>query len=155
MKKLAVFVAIVCMTLSLAACGAQKNDLDIGQTMVKKGDCAGAAPYLEKTIAQPDALLDLALAYFLKGKCADTAGDVAGAYENFYAAKIVACYSVAHDEHINLNTYGRSEYCERILPEMLKRLEPKLGKEKADAIRTKVDTVLNARYLERFYKPTN
>lgn len=98
--------------------------------------------------------MDLALAYFLKGKCAEKSGDAAGAYKNYYAAKLVACYSVAHDEHINLNTYGRSEYCQVIIPKMLKALEPKVGKDKVAAIRAEIDKKLEARYLERFYKPT-
>lgn len=154
MKKIAVFAALLMLVLSLAACGAQKNDLDIGDDLYKQGDCVGAAPHLDATIAKPDQIMDLALAYFLKGKCAEKSGDAAAAYENFYAAKRVACYSVAHDEHINLNTYGRSEYCQVILPRMLKGLEPQVGTDKVKAIRAKVDKTLEDRYLERFYTPS-
>lgn len=153
MKKLLVLTTIIAMGLLLAGCGAgQKNELDVGHELVKKGDCAGASPYLEDTIAQPDDILDLAYAYFLKGKCAEKTGDAAAAYENYYAAKIVACYAVSHDLHANLNTYGRSEFCERIIPDMLIKLEPDVGAEKVKAIRSKVDAILNARYMERFYK---
>lgn len=150
MKKVTVLLAIFAMTLLLAACGAQKNELDMGHDLVKQGDCAGAAPYLNDTIAAPDDLMDMAYAYFLKGKCAEKAGDAATAYENYYAAKIVACYSVAHDVHVNLNTYGRSEYCQKIIPEMLAKLAPDAGN--VDAIEEKVDKTLHAKYLERFAK---
>lgn len=152
MKKMILVVTILVMGLMLAACGAQKNELDTGYDLFKAGDCAGAAPYLDDTIAAPDDLLDLAYAYFIKGKCAEKSGDVAAAYENYYAAKIVACYSVAHDTHVNLNTYARSEYCQKILPEMLDKLAPSVGVDKVKDIRTKVDSTLHARYLERFAK---
>lgn len=156
MKKLTVFVVIIAMGVLLAACGGQKNGLDVGSDLVKKGDCAGAAPYLEETIVAPDDLMDLGYAYFLKGKCAEEAGDAAKAYENYYAAKIVACYAVANDTHINLNTYGRSEFCEVIIPGMLKKLAPKVGDAtKVEAITDKVDSKLHARYLERFAKKNN
>ena len=151
MKKVTVLLAIFAMTLLLAACGAQKNELDLGHDLVKQGDCAGAAPYLDDTIAAPDDLPDLAYAYFLKGKCAEKAGNAAVAYENYYAAKIVACYIVSHDtQHVNLNTFGRSEYCQRIIPEMLAKLAPDAGN--VDAIEEKVDKILHGRYLERFAK---
>ena len=151
MKKLVVLIAILTMGLRLAGCGTHMNELDTGHALVKDGDCAGAAPYLEDTIAQPDDILDLGYAYFLKGKCAEKAGNAALAYENYYAAKIVACYAVAHDTHANLNTYGRSEFCEKIIPEMLEKLAPKVGEaSKVEAIVDKVDATLNARYMERF-----
>lgn len=153
MKKLIVCVAIIAMTMLLAACGAHKNELDTGHALVKQGDCAGAAPYLEDTIAAPDDLMDMAYAYFLKGKCAENAGDAAMAYENYYAAKIVSCYAVANDTHVNLNTYARSEYCQKIIPEMLAKLAPDAGN--VEAIKDKVDKALHARYLERFAKGTN
>lgn len=153
MKKMMLLVTFLIMGLTLAACGAQKNELDIGHELAKKGDCVGATPYLEDTIAAPDNLMDLGYAYFIMGKCADKAGNAAMAYENLYAAKIVACYSVAHDTHINLNTYGRSEFCEKIIPEMLDRLAPDAGD--IEAIKDKVDKVLHARYLERFAKGTD
>lgn len=151
MKKMVVLFAILAMGLLLGACGVQKNALDVGHDFVKAGDCAGATPYLDQTIAQPDDISDLAYAYFLKGKCAEKAGDAAAAYENYYAAKIVACYAVAHDTHVNLNTYGRSEFCEKIIPDMLKKLAPQVGEtSKVEAIVDKVDAILNARYMERF-----
>ena len=151
MKKLVVLAGILTMGLMLAGCGTHMNELDKGHTLVKDGDCAGAASYLEDTIAQPDDIADLAYAYFLKGKCAEKAGNAASAYENYYAAKIVACYAVAHDTHVNLNTYGRSEFCQKIIPEMLDKLAPAVGgPAKVEAITDKVDAVLNARYMERF-----
>ena len=151
MKKLVVLAGVLTMGLMLAGCGTHMNELDKGYTLVKDGDCAGAAPYLEDTIAQPDDIADLAYAYFLKGKCAEKTGNAASAYENYYAAKIVACYAVAHDTHVNLNTYGRSEFCQKIIPEMLAKLAPAVGgPAKVEAITDKVDAVLNARYMERF-----
>ncbi|MBI9079000.1 MAG: hypothetical protein JEY79_04575 [Pseudodesulfovibrio sp.] len=151
MKKLIVLVAVVALGLMLGGCGAQKNELDKGYTLVQAGDCAGAGPYLEDTIANPDGIMDLAYAYFLKGKCAEKAGDAAMAYENYYASKIVACYAVSNDIHVNLNTYGRSEFCERIIPQMLKKIAPDVGEaSKVEAITDKVDGILTARYMERF-----
>lgn len=153
MKKLLVLTTIIALGLLLAGCGAtQKTQLDVGQALVNSGDCAGAAPYLEDTIAQPDDILDLAYAYFLKGRCAEKANNAAAAYENFYAAKIVGCYAVAHDIHANLDTYARSDFCQRIIPDMLAKIEPKVGAEKVKKITTKVDGILNARYMEQFYK---
>ena len=151
MKKIAVFAAFVLLLLSLAAC-AQKTDLDIGDEMVKSGNCAGAMPHLDATIAQPQQIMDMALAYFLKGKCAKDSGDIADAYKNYYAAKKVACYAVAHETYTNLNTYGRNEYCDRIIPKMLAELEPQLGKDKVASIRAAVDKKLEDRYLKRFVK---
>ncbi|QJB54884.1 tetratricopeptide repeat protein [Pseudodesulfovibrio sp. zrk46] len=150
MKKVTFLLAVFAMTLLLTACGAQKNELDIGHDLVKQGDCAGAAPYLEDTIAAPDDLMDMAYAYFLKGKCAEDSGNVDGAFENYYAAKIVACYAVANDVHVNLNTYARSEYCQKIIPEMLAKLEPSVSN--PAAIKEKVDSVLHAKYLDQFVK---
>jgi len=151
MKKMIVLVAIIAMGLMLAGCGTHMNELDKGHALVKEGNCAEAAPYLEDTIAQPEDILDLAYAYFLKGKCAEKAGDAALAYENYYAAKIVSCYAVAHDTHVNLNTYGRSEFCQKIIPEMLAKIAPDVGEvSKVEAIVDKVDATLNARYMERF-----
>jgi len=153
MKKVTFLLAVFAMTMLLAACGAQKNELDLGHDLVKQGDCAGAAPYLDETIAMPDDLADMTYAYFLKGKCAEQAGDMASAYENYYAAKIVACYIVANDTHVNLNTYARSEYCQVILPKKLKELAPGAGN--IDAIEEKVDLKLHAKYLERFAKKSD
>ncbi len=150
MKKLTMLVVLLAMSLMLAACGSHKNELDIGHGLIQKGDCVGADSYLTDTIANPDDIMDLAYAYFLKGKCAEKAGDAAMAYENYYAAKIVSCYAVANDTHVNMNTYGRSEYCQKIIPEMLEKLAPDAGDVKA--ITAKVDGVLHARYLERFAK---
>ena len=151
MKKIAIFAAAMLMMLSLAACG-QKTELDIGDEMVRSGNCADAIPHLDATIAQPEQIMDMALAYFLKGKCAKDSGDIAGAYKNYYAAKKVACYAVAHETYTNLNTYGRSEYCQRIIPEMLAELEPQLGKDQVASIRAAVDKKLEDRYLKRFVK---
>ena len=151
MKKTAVFAALLLLVLSLAAC-AQKSDMDIGDEMVKSGNCAGAIPHLDATIAQPEQIMDMALAYFLKGKCAKDAGDIADAYKNYYAAKKVACYAVAHETHTNLNTYGRNEYCERIIPEMLAQLELQLGENEVASIRAAVDKKLEDRYLKGFVK---
>lgn len=153
MKKLSMLIGILVMGLMLAGCGAQKNDLDLGHDLAQNGDCAGAQPYLDSTIASPDDLMDMALAYYIKGECANKVGDAATAYENYYAAKVVVCYAIAHDTHINLNTYGRSEYCQRIIPQKLKELEPNAGD--VQAIRDKVDTALHERYLERFATGTN
>jgi len=151
MKKLIVLVAVVAMGLMLVGCGAQKNELDKGHALVKAGDCVGADPYLEDTIANPDDIMDLAYAYFLKGKCAEKAGNAAMAYENYYAAKVVTCYAVANETHVNLNTYGRSEFCEKIIPNMLERIAPDVGgAAKVEAIIDKVDGILTARYMERF-----
>jgi hypothetical protein len=151
MKKIVVIVAILTMGLLLAACGTHQNELDKGDALIKAGDCAGANPFLEDTISHPDDINDLAYAYFLKGKCAEKTGNAASAYENYYAAKIVACYVVAHDTHVNLNTYGRSEFCQQIIPEMLKKIAPDVGDAtKVKGIRDKMDGLLQARYLERF-----
>nr|WP_321256398.1 hypothetical protein [uncultured Pseudodesulfovibrio sp.] len=156
MKKIMCALMVVTMTFMLAACGAQKNDLDAGYALIKKGDCAGAEMYLDSTIAAPDHLMDLAYAYFLKGQCAEKVGDAATAYENFYASKVVTCYAVSEEIHVNLNTYGRSEFCERIIPARLAKLEPEVGdKAKIEAIVDKVDGILTTRYLQRFQKRLN
>lgn len=154
MKKLTLLVAVIAMGLLLTACGgSQKTPLDIGHELAKKGDCAGAAPYLDDTVAAPGDIMNLAYAYFLKGKCAEKGGDAAMAYENFYAAQVVSCYAVAHDTHANLNTYARSEYCQEIIPKMLQKLAPAAGD--VEAITAKVDKTLTARYMERFVKRSN
>lgn len=150
MKRMLLLFALMAMTLVLVGCGAQKNDLDIGHKLVQDGNCEGAAPYLETTIAEPDDLMDMGYAYFLKGRCAEKAGNGADAYKNYYAAKIIACYAVAHDTHVNLNTYGRSEFCQRIIPEMLEKLAPEVPNR--EAIERDVDRTLHSKYLERFVK---
>lgn len=156
MKKTLSLALVVLVAIILAGCGAQKNALDTGHDMVKAGDCAGAAPYLDATIIEPDSALDLAYAYFLKAHCAEQASDFAAAYENYYAAKIVACYVVTHDTHVNLNTYARNEYCQRIIPEKLAELAPKVGDKTAvEHIEGKVNNVLTAKYLQRFEKRLN
>lgn len=144
MKKLMILLVV----LVLAGCGAQKSDLDIGHAFVKEGKCADALPYLDQTISHPDDLMDIAYAYFLKGRCAEKAGEMAKAYEFFYATKRVTCYSVEHDTNVNLNTYARSEYCQEGLPAKLKELEPAAGD--VASIRQQVDSRLHAKYLERF-----
>ena len=137
----------------MTACGAQKTQLAIGQELVREGDCAGAEEYLDVTIAQPQTALELGLAYFLKGKCAEKSGDYASAYENYYAAKLLACYVVSHDTKVNLNTYARSEYCERIIPEMLEKLAPKVGDAAAvERIEAKVNGIMTDMYMKRFEK---
>jgi hypothetical protein len=157
MKKTLVLTMVLALAPMLAGCGgAQKNSLDYGHALVKQGDCAAAAPYLEDTVAQPDSLMDLALGYFLKGVCAEKSGDNVLAYQNFYAAKIVACYSVAHDTHTNLNTYGRSEYCQERIPKKLEELASKINDAaKIESTTDKVDKLLTARYMERFNKRLN
>lgn len=152
MKKMIVLACIMALGLMLMGCGVKQNELDKGHELVNKGDCTGATPYLEDTIAMPDDILDLGYAYFLMGRCAEKAGDKAAAYENYYAAKIVACYAVAHDTHASLNSYGRSEFCQVKIPAILEKLAPELGAAEVDRITKKVDGVLHARYLERFYK---
>ncbi len=152
MKKLSLFIAMVTMSLMLAACGAQKNELDTGHDLVKSGDCSAAAPYLDDTIASPDDIMDLGYAFFLKGRCAEKAGNAAAAYKNYYAAKIVACYAVANDTHVNLNTYARSEYCQKIIPEMLAKIAPDVGADMVKKLKAEVDAKLHAKYLERFAK---
>ncbi|WP_319472091.1 hypothetical protein [uncultured Pseudodesulfovibrio sp.] len=148
MKKSVLLVVVFSMALMLAACGAQKNELDVGHDLFMKGDCAGAAPYLDDTIAQPDSLMDLAYACFLKGRCAEKSGDITSAYEYFYASKVVAGYVVAHDTHVNLNTYGRSEFVQVKIPALLAKLEPDLGAEKVKAVTAKVDKALQSEYLK-------
>ena len=156
MKKTLLVAASLALTVFLAACGAQKNDLDTGWAMVKQGDCANAQVYLDNTIAQPDSAMDLAYAYFLKGGCAEKAGDDAAAYENYYAAKVVACYVVSQDTHVNLNTYARSEYCQKIIPEKLEALSAKINDPASvEHIEGKVNGILRADYLKRFEKRLN
>jgi hypothetical protein len=156
MKRI-LLVAVMTATVSLlAACGAQKNDLDTGWAMVKQGDCADAQVYLDNTIAQPQSAMDLAYAYFLKGRCAEQASDFEGAYRNYYAAKVVACYVVSHDTHVNLNTYARSEYCQKIIPEKLEALSEKIDDPaKVEHIEGEVNGILRADYLKRFDKHLN
>jgi len=155
MKKLLTCALLVGLAMSLAACGTalNKSDISIGHSLVKDGKCAEADPYLEKTIDNPQQLLDFGLAYYLKARCAEQGGDLASAYKNYYATKVIACYSVSHDVQINLNTYGRAAYCETILPEKLKKLEPSVGTEKAKSLRDEVDKVLYQTYMEKYYKP--
>jgi hypothetical protein len=142
---------VVVLGLTLAGCGGQKNELDTALALTKQGDCAGAAPYLDDTVAQPDGIWDLAYAFFLKGQCARKAGDAAGAYENFYAARVVTCYAVSVSTgHEDLNTYARSDYCERVIPEILSELAPDVGADRIKAIEAKVNSALDARYMERF-----
>ena len=156
MKRILLVAAMTAMVSLLAACGAQKNDLDVGWAMVKQGDCAGAQVYLDNTIAQPHSAMDLAYAYFLKGRCAEQASDFQAAYQNFYAAKIVACYVVAHDTHVNLDTYARSEYCQKIIPEKLEALSAKIDDPaKIEHIEATVNGILRADYLKQFEKRLN
>ncbi|MEF2232279.1 MAG: hypothetical protein V3571_15200 [Pseudodesulfovibrio sp.] len=152
MKKMLTFALLLGLSLALAACGAAKSDIATGNTLVKEGKCAEAAQYLDNTIKDPAQITDLGLAYYLKAKCAEEADDLATAYAGYYATKIVACYSVAHDTSVNLNTYGRTEFCENILPKKLEALAPKVGTDKVNEIRAKVDKHLEDRYLEQFYK---
>lgn len=153
MKRL-LFVALMVAAASLlAGCGAQKTELDIAQGMIRQGDCSGAAPHLDAVVAAPGSALDLAYAYFSKGKCAELAEDYAGAYRNYYAAKVVGCYAVAHDEMISFNTYARSEYCQVTIPKKLAELEPKVGdKARIEHIEGEVNGQLTAEYLKRFDK---
>lgn len=153
MKKRLGLLCCLALALLLAGCGAKKNELDKGHELVNKGDCTGAMPYLEDTIAMPDDTLDMGYAYFLMGKCAEKSGDLPMAFENYYAAKIVSCYVVANDTHVNLNTYARSDYCQRIIPEMLSKIEAEIGPDEAVRIKKKVDDILHAKYLERFHDP--
>ncbi len=147
-KSVLLLVVVFSMAFMLAACGAQKNELDMGHDLFMKGDCAGAMPYLDDTIARPDSLMDLAYACFLKGRCAEKSGDITSAYESFYASKVVAGYVVAHDTHVNLNTYGRSEFVQVKIPALLAKLAPDLGAEKVKAVTAKVDKALQAEYLK-------
>lgn len=150
MKRFSV-VAVVLMLLAMAGCG-QKTTLDEARSMVRSGDCAGAADYLEQTIATPDDATELAHAYYLKGTCAERAGDKGLAFENYYAAKIVSCYVVAHETQASLNTYGQSEYCQRIIPEKLALLAKDIDAWRVEAITKKVDGALHDRYMEQFAK---
>jgi hypothetical protein len=151
MKKVLMIAAMLVVAAALAGCGGQRTPLDEGVALYKQGDCAGAQPFFDQTIVRPDETMDIAYAYFLKAKCAEKAGDAATAYENYYAAKVVVCYDVAtNTEHENLNTYARSEYCERILPDTLNRLAPDVGAAKVEAIKAKVNEELNARYMQQF-----
>jgi len=156
MKRILLAAAMTAMISLLAACGAQKNDLDTGWAMVKQGNCAQAQVYLDNTIAQPDNAMDLAYAYFLKGECAEKGSDFDAAYENYYAAKVVACYVVANQTHVNLDTYARSDYCERILPAKLEALSAKIDDPaKVEHIEGTVNGILRADYLKRFEKRLN
>ncbi|WP_285906309.1 hypothetical protein [Pseudodesulfovibrio pelocollis] len=151
MKKMLMVAVLMGVAAALAACGGQRTALDEGVALYKQGDCAGAQSYFDQTIARPNETMDIAYAYFLKAKCAEKAGDAATAYENYYAAKVVVCYDVAtNTEHENLNTYARSEYCERILPDTLNTLAPDVGAAKVEAITAKVNAELNARYMQQF-----
>ena len=155
MKRILLTATMMAMISLLAACGAQKTDLDLGWAMVKQGNCAQAQVYLDNAIAQPGKAIDLAYAYFLKGKCAEQASDYPAAYQNFYAAKVVVCYVVAHQTHVNLDTYARSEYCQRILPAKLEKLSDKIDDPaKIEHIEGTVDGILRAEYLKRFAKIT-
>ncbi|WP_419787564.1 hypothetical protein [Pseudodesulfovibrio sp.] len=154
MKNLLTCALLLGFSLVLAACGAMsKSDVAIGHSLVKDGKCAEAQPYLESTIQNPQRLLDLGLAYYLEGSCAEKSGDLAAAYKNYYATKVIACFSVDHDEQVNLNTYGRAAYCDTILPEKLKQLEPKVGAEKTEALRKEIDKILHQKYMEKYYNP--
>jgi hypothetical protein len=155
MKRIVLAAAMTAMISLLAACGAQKNDLDTGWAMVKQGNCGQAQVYLDNTIADPDSAADLAYAYYLKGECAEKAADFEAAYENFYAAKVVACYVVANQTHVNLDTYARSDYCERILPAKLEALSKKIEVRAIERIEDKVNGILRADYLKRFDKSMN
>lgn len=153
MKRLLLVALMVAAVSLLVGCGAQKTELDIAQGMIRQGDCAGAAPHLDTVVAAPGSALDLAYAYFAKGKCAELAEDYPEAYRNYYAAKVVGCYAVAHDEMISFNTYARSEYCQVTIPKKLKELEPMIGdKAKIEHIEGEVNNLLTAEYLKRFDK---
>lgn len=149
MNKIVLMIVVMMLSGLLAGCGGQKTDLAIGQGLMKEGNCAGAVPYFDSTIAEPGTIMDLAYAYYGKGNCAEKAGDIPAAYENLYAAKVVSCYAVDNETNKNLNLYARSEFCQKIIPERLAGLAPQAGDVKA--IRQKVDTMLTDRYLEQFF----
>ncbi|WP_272700241.1 hypothetical protein [Desulfovibrio sp. Fe33] len=156
MKRILMATAMTVMVLQLAACGAQKNDLDIGAGLIRQGDCAGAQVYLDNIIAEPRNAMDMAYAYFLKGRCAEQASDYEAAYENFYAAKILVCYAVSNSTHVNLDTYARSEYCQKLIPEKLEALSAKISDPaKIESIESRVNGILRADYLKRFVKKPN
>jgi len=146
MKKVVLMIAALMLGGLLAGCGGQKSSLAVGQSLVKEGNCTGAIPYFDDTIAAPTTIMDLAYAYYGKGNCAEKAGDIPAAYENLYSAQVVACYAVANDTNKNLNLYARSEFCQKIIPERLAELAPKAGDVKA--IRERVKTALEQRHLE-------
>jgi len=155
MKKILLVATLLVMAFMMTACGAMKSEVEVGRDLVKEGNCAAAQPHLDAAIAQPEVLMDIAYAYFMKGQCAEKNGLEAAAYEYYYAAKKVTCYAVQHEVRASLNTYGRSEFCERILPEKLTTLEPTVGAGKVKAIRASVDEELTERYMERFIKRLN
>lgn len=152
MKRFLLVVAMVIVLSALVSCGAQKTEISQGIDLYKAGDCEAAIPHLDAAIANPEVTMDVAYAYYLKGQCAEKAGDAAKAYEYYYAAKRITCYEIGNERNTVYNTYGRSEFCQRILPEKLKALAPTVGKEQIQTITAKMDEQLNDRYMERFQK---
>lgn len=156
MKKTLLVAALLALVACLTACGAQRNELDAGDDLVRRGDCAGAQVHLENTIAQPDSASDLAYAYYLKGGCAEAAGDFAAAYENYYAAMIVSCYVAGKDTHADMNSHARGEYCQKIIPAKLEDLSTRISDPASiERIEAKVDASLRPDYLDRFEKRLN
>lgn len=152
MKKILIVATLLVMAFMMTACGAVKSEVEVGRDLAKEGNCAAAQPHLDAAIAQPEVLMDMAYAYFYKAQCAEKNGLEAAAYEYYYAAKKVTCYSVERETRASLNTYGRSEFCSRILPEKLAGLESAVGADKVKAIKGSVDEELTERYMERFTK---
>lgn len=148
MKKMTLVIAAIMMAVLFAGCGGHKSDLAMGSDLFKEGNCAEAVPYFDASIENTKDIMELAHAYFYKGRCAEKAGDMDQAYEKVYAAKVVACYAVANNIQASLNTYARSEFCQKILPDMLKKMEDKVSD--PAAIRKRVDEKLHARYMKRF-----
>lgn len=147
MKKAILMLASLALVAALVGCGS-KTDLAMGKDLMDGGNCAEAMPYFDATIAAPQQLMDMAYAYVYKGVCAEKAGRFTEAYENIYAGKVVTKYALAHATETNLNSYARSEFAERIIPEKLAELQPKAGN--AASIRKKVDVKLHEKYLEQF-----
>jgi len=148
MKKLIFVIAAIMMVALVAGCGGHKSDLAMGNDLFKEDNCAEAVPYFDASIENTKDIMELAHAYFLKGMCAEKSGDMDLAYEKVYSAKVVACYAVANNIQASLNTYARSEFCQKIIPDMLKKMEDKVSD--PAAIRKLVDEKLHARYMEKF-----
>ncbi|WP_243547104.1 hypothetical protein [Pseudodesulfovibrio tunisiensis] len=153
MKRILMLAVCTVLTMGLLGCGTHITDLDRGAKLRKQGDCAGAMEYFDATIANTKVALDLAYAEYLKAQCLEESGDHVGAYRSFFTAREVICWQIVHnDARSSNNAIARSEYCQVIIPERLKALEPSVGKEKAAAIRKEVDDALYRKYMDTFFR---
>jgi tetratricopeptide (TPR) repeat protein len=130
-------VLLCFLLLKITSCYKDPEIYSTADTLRKEGKCSEAITYYTQVIDSASKDMDVAGGYFYRGECQQALGNYRSAYEDYYAARAIVCYTLRTDyapDEGNFIAVPPHYSCNTAVPNRMKEVAKHLSKnERAEA----------------------